>query len=123
MGHHCIGFDLEDAGEAFGHFSGQLEIVENYGDRCAGHFLHTWDDGCRILYRCKACGGYVLEQRSEFHSFSDNSSDGYYKDYFPVSGPEEAEELNERYSGFEIEREFEGRYLLRNNLGAPHWSK
>ena len=121
MGHPCIGFKEGRAIDAFEHFRGNLETVEDYGDRCGEHFLHTWDDGRRILLRCKACGGYVLLQKSEFHSFSDD--DSYYNDYFPVSGPEEAAELNRKYDGFGIESKFPGRYIIRDNLMAPHWSE
>ena len=90
MGHPCIGFKEDRAIDAFNHFMGNLERVEDYGDRCEGHFLHTWDDGYRRLLRCRACGGYLLLQSSEFHGFRDD--DSYYSDYFPVSGPEEAAE-------------------------------
>lgn len=121
MGHHCIAFDMENAREAFGHFSGNLEVVEDYGDRCGDKYLHTWDDGYRVLFRCKACGGYLLKQSSEFHSFT--GDDSLYTNFFPVSGPEEAAELNRTYDGWEIERQFGRRYMLRDNRGAPCWSK
>lgn len=66
------------------------------------------------MLKCQRCGGYILLQASEYHSFSD-SGDDYYSDWFPVSSPEEAEELNKKYSGFDIEEEFEERYLMRTN--------
>ena len=121
MGQPCIGFKEDRAIDAFEHFKGNLEVVEDYGDRCGGHFLHTWDDGCRLLLKCKACGGYVLLQKSEFHGFT--GDDSYYSDYFPVSGPEEAAELNLKFSGDDIEHDFPGRYIMRDNLMAPHWSE
>ena len=119
MGHPCIGFGMERAEDAYEHFD--LEIIEDYGDKCERHYLHTWDDGCRSLMRCRACGGYVLLQRSEFHSFSGH--DSYYKDFFPVSGPNEAKELNGKFNGFEIEEKFPGRYIKQDNLAAPQWSR
>ncbi len=34
----CLAFDMEDVGEAWKHM--ELEIIEDYGDRAYGHFLH-----------------------------------------------------------------------------------
>lgn len=118
MGHPCKGFEMEDAAAAFEHFKGNLELVEDYGDECGGRWLHAWDDGGRSLLKCRACGGYALLQRSEYHG---PDSDSYYRDYFPVSGPEEAAELNERLDGTSIEDEFEGRYLIQDGGKPPSW--
>ena len=41
--------------------------------------------------------------------------DDYYSDFFPVSSPEEADELNRRYDGYAIERAFPRRYLMKTN--------
>lgn len=119
-GHPCTGFEMDDAKEVLRHFEGNLEVVEDYGSSCNGHQLHTWDDGGRVLLRCKACGGYLLRQDSEFHGFE--SDDAYYTDYFPVSGPEEAGRLNAELDGWQIERRFGRRYLLQDDLAAPRWS-
>ena len=119
MGKACIGFQMDDPEKAFAHM--QFEIVRDYGDYAFGHNLHTWDDGKRMLARCRTCGGYILIQKSEYHSFSDNGSDGYYMDYFPVDGPDEAEEFNRRFDGFRMESAFPSRYLCRTN-GRLHWS-
>lgn len=89
----------------------RYDIVEDYGDSCNGHLLHTWDDGKRILVRCRMCGCYVLIQRSEFHSFTD-APDAYYIDYFAVSDPEEARMLNQKYNGSQLELEFEGPHIF-----------
>jgi hypothetical protein len=110
--HHCVGFDLPTAVEAFEHFSGMLEEQWDYGDMCNGHCLHTWDDGCRKLYRCRKCGGLVLNQCSEYHGMGD---DDYYNDYFPVDSVQEAEQLNELYGGFEIEMKWDGKKVLVSN--------
>ena len=118
MGKKCLAFDMEDVGEAWKHM--ELEIIEDYGDRAYGHFLHMWDDGKRMLGRCRKCGGYVLVQKSEFHSFTDGD-DSYYSDYFPVSGREEADSLNRQFNGSEIERAFPERYLRVTNLRLS-WS-
>ena len=110
---------MKDPVEAYKHI--RINVVRDYGDYAYGHPLYVWDDGRRILGKCIHCGGYVLIQKSEFHSFTD-APDGYYTDYFPVSSLEEADELNRKYDGFAIEREFQGRYLMETN-GHVRWSK
>lgn len=119
MGKACKAFRFSDALAAYEHM--RFEVVEDYGSQAYGHVLYTWDDGERYLARCKNCGGYVLVQNSEFHSFTD-SGDSYYSDYFPVGSPEEADELNRKYDGFQIETEFSGRYLMVTN-GRLSWSR
>ncbi len=116
----CELFNTADLEEAVSHLD--PEIVKDCGSDAYGHPLHTWDDGGRVLARCRKCGGYILIQRSEFHSFSDDDGDSYYTDYFPVDSEKEAEELNRRYNGFEIERAFKERYLCRSDL-VYHWSE
>ena len=96
--------------------------VTDYGDTCNKHPLYTWDDGHRTLVRCKNCGGYALVQFSEFHAFSDGN-DSYYCDMFPVSGAEEAEQLNRDFDGYQIEGKLQGKYLVRDNNDAPHWMR
>ena len=119
-GRPCVGFSMEDAQEAYNHM--QFEPVTDYGDTCNKHPLYTWDDGHRTLVRCKNCGGYALVQFSEFHAFSDGN-DSYYCDMFPVSGAEEAEQLNRDFDGYQIEEKFQGKYLVRDNNDAPHWMR
>ena len=121
MGKPCIAFSMENARDAWDHIRGNMEIIVNYGDEFEGKFLHTWDAGERKLCRCRLCGGYVLWQNSEFHGTM--SDDSYYTNVFPVSGEEEAEELNRRWDGWEIEDEFPGKYLIQDDNKAPHWSR
>ena len=78
-----------------------LEFVKDYGSRCNGHYLHTWDEGGRTLFRCKRCGCYVMEQYSEIHM-----PDSTYIDYFPVRDEKHAEEVNEKYNGWTIETDY-----------------
>ncbi|MBR2809716.1 MAG: hypothetical protein IKE33_05830 [Erysipelotrichaceae bacterium] len=78
-----------------------LEFIEYYGSECNGHSLHTWEEGGRSLYRCKKCGGYVLRQYSEIHQ-----PDKTYIDYFPVRDKNHAKEVNEKYDGWTIERDY-----------------
>ena len=120
MAKRCIAFDFEDADKAWEHMN--YEIIKDYGDFAPnGNLLHIWDDGKRMLARCRTCDAYILIQKSELHSFTDDD-DSYYTDFFPVQDEEEAERLNELYSGFEIERVFPERYLCRTNY-EYHWSK
>lgn len=114
----CIGFYMEDAFEAY-YKHMDPEVVEEYGDKAGQNWLHTWDEGGRTLLRCKRCGGYMLRQYSELHSIED---DDYYSDFFPVTGPEEARSLNEKYDGYTIETDFPGRWLICDPCKAPRWS-
>ncbi len=95
----CIGFYMDDAFEAYKHM--ETEVVEEYGDRVGHNWLHTWDEGGRKLLRCKNCGGYILYQFSELLSMED---DDYFSDYFPLSGPDEANMLNEKYDGYAMDK-------------------
>lgn len=120
MGKACDAFQMENADLAFKHFKdGFKEILVNYGSDCNGNPLYTWDDGRRYLIRCEICGGYTLVQKSEYHGME---YDSYYTDYFPVSGDEEAQKLNEKYDGFEIEDTPPGRFLICDGRFPPHWS-
>ena len=109
----CIGFQMKSVEEAIEHMD--YEIVRDYGDYAYGNYLYTWDDGNRLLARCKKCGGYILIQHSEFHSAI--GDDSYYTDYFPVDSEREAEELNKQYGGFAIEEEFPGKYIIYDDGG------
>jgi len=55
MGKACIAFEMREATEAYEHM--QYDIIKDYGDYAYGHYLHTWDEGKRMLARCKNCGG------------------------------------------------------------------
>ena len=113
----CTAFQQIKPLDAWEHLK-HHELVTDYGGAAHGHRLHTWDDGYRMLMRCKTCGGFYLLQASEFHGMED---DDYYTDYFPVDGPEEADELNRLYDGFEIEEKFPERWLMETN-GSLCWS-
>lgn len=110
----CIGFQMKSVEEAIEHMD--YEVVRDYGDYAYGNCLYTWDDGERFLARCKKCGGYLLIQHSEFHSFT--GDDSYYTDYFPVDSEQEAEELNKQYDGSAIEEKFPGKYIISDNGGT-----
>lgn len=113
----CIAFDLENPIEIEKHMG--YDIIKDYGDTAYGHNLHTWDDGKRLLAKCRNCGGFILIQRSEFHGFED---DAYYRDFFPVEDEKEAEELNRCYDGFGLEKNSGIRYLIAD-YGSYRWSK
>ena len=116
----CLAFEMDDLRAAWKHM--KLEVVEDYGDHAYGHYLHCFDDGKRELRRCKTCGGYVLVQKSEFHSFSDGNDD-YYTDYYPVEDVQEADEINRNYNGDKIEDAFPSsvKCIRMTNL-ILHWS-
>lgn len=94
----CEACKISDPVKALEHID--MKWIKDYGDMAYGHCLHTWDDGQRYLVKCIKCGGYILVQKSEFHGYD---HDDYYKDYFFVDGEEEAEELNQKYDGFQLE--------------------
>ena len=115
----CIGFYMKNPYEAyFGHMD--TEIVEEYGDTYQMNQLHIWQYGGRRLLRCKKCGGYILCQYSEYHGIE---FDEYSQEYFPVSGPEEARDLNAKYNGYQIIMKFPGRWLSCDPCRAPYWFK
>ncbi len=93
----CHIYGMADAQEAYEGFGG--ELVKRYGDDVRledGTVLHDnyeWDDGARILIRCGKCGGLLLQQTSQYHSFSD-APDGHYVDRIPVASVKEADLLN-----------------------------
>lgn len=120
----CHIFDIADADQAYQVFEG--EMVKKYDDDTAlpdGKILHgsyMWDDGGRFLTRCRECGGLLIMQHSEYHSFSD-APDGYYQDFIPVSTEEEADLMNILLGPLEMEN-VPCRHLRGNN-GSYFWTK
>lgn len=104
----CKAFDIEDRKEALEHI--EMDIIKDYGDYAYGHCLYTWDDGKRLLAKCRKCGGYILIQKSEFHG----SDDSYYTDYFAVEDEEDAEEKNRLYDGFQLEFDSGVKRIIRS---------
>jgi len=113
----CCIFSERDAKTANGKFD--WTMVREYGSRCAGHALHTWDWGERFLVKCKNCGKLLLIQDSEYHGIS-YTDDSDYRDIYPVKSEEEAETLNREYDGFSLERDLKRRALYIWN-GEPFW--
>jgi len=113
----CHIYEIADAVEAYASFRG--ELIKEYGDNVTlsdGTVLHwnyMWDDGSRYLVRCKKCGGLLIMQSSEYHSFSD-SPDGYYKDWIPAASVKEADLLNILLGAMEMEN-VPCRHIRRNN--------
>ena len=105
----CRAFQLKDTQAQNEHLHHLIKI-EEYGEACNGHYLHTWDDGHRYLCCCPLCDALVLVQVSEFHAYDDD----YYKDYFPVASKKEAERLNKKYDGWQIEKTYKGKRIYRN---------
>lgn len=87
-----------------------LEHVKDYGSTCNGHDLHVFDEGDRTLYRCTLCGAYVLEQYSK-----SSSSDAYCISFYPVRNEEHAEEINVKYDGAALEKDYPYKGIIINN--------
>ena len=114
----CEAFKM-NADDALRHIRNNWEVVEDFGDFKYDHPLHTWDDGKRILGKCKECGQLILLQKSEYHDFN-NGDDSSYVDYFAVSSIEEADELNKRFDGYDLEFECDKKWLCVTN-GKSCW--
>ena len=120
----CHIYEIEDPEAAYKAL--QTELIRDYGDTTVddnGRFLHwnhTWDEGGRMLLRCKTCGGLMILQSSEFHSFTDDP-DGYYSDWIPAASEEEARLLNQLLDVLDFE-DYPCRHLRRNN-GRLFWTK
>ena len=120
----CHIYGIPDGGEAREEFRG--EFVKDYGEKLSlkdGRTLHwnyNWDDGDRMLMRCKDCGALLIRQFSEYHSFSD-SPDGYYSDWIPVASEEEADLLNILWDAMELES-YPYRHIRGNNFSF-FWTK
>lgn len=112
MSNVCKAFEIEDFKEMLEHLEG-LEIVERFGGRCNGHDLYMYDEGRRLLLRCPECDALVLHQVSIYHNYCSDPDDQYYDAYFSVGSREEAVELNEKYDGFQIYKEFKGPHYYR----------
>lgn len=115
----CEAFYFDDPDRAFEHIDGNYDVVADYGEKCNGHSLYTWDDGGRMLAKCRICGGYILIQKSEFHGMED---DAYYREFIPVKSEEQAAEINRDYGGYELETKYPERYLIADPGKKPHWS-
>ena len=120
----CHIWEIADAKEAYDSFRG--ELIREYGEDVSlddGKVLHwnyMWDDGWRSLVRCRKCGGLLIMQSSEYHSFSD-SPDGYYKDWIPAASEEEADLLNILLGAVEMEN-VSCRHIRGNN-GDIFWKR
>ncbi len=109
MSNVCKAFEMTNQSEQNEHLR-ELVVVERFGDECNGKDLYKHREGCRILKRCPVCEALVLCQYSVLHYYPDD--DEYYTDYFSVGSREEAVELNEKYDGYQIEKEFKGKMIL-----------
>ncbi len=108
----CKAFQMSNPKEALEHIKNNFEKIKEYD-------LYEFDDGYRLLGRCKECNEYILIQSNEYHSFS-NDKDSLYTDYFPVLDEKEVEELNEKYGGKSLENAIKRKILAATN-GDIHW--
>lgn len=111
----CHIFEYPDAQKAGEEMS--YTVIKRYGNECNGLYLHTWDDGERYLAKCQKCGCLILVQLSEYHGMED---DDYYDDFFPVESEAAADEINQKWDGFQLESDFRDKYLMRTN-GKYHF--
>ena len=122
-GNRCCLFECQSATQA--ELLMDMELIIDYGnqfhnpDGSLKHYLHTWDDGYRLLVRCKRYGALFIKQNSEYHGFS--NEDSYYTDWYQVESKEVAELINAVYSGFSLERNYNGPWLKKTN-DTMHWS-
>lgn len=106
----CCMFDIEDPKEAF--LNRDLSLIKEYGSHNKnGKPTYCCDSGERNLYKCNKCGAYVLEQENNF-IFTKEST---YLDYFPVTDENMADEINELYSGDELEKYHKYKWLSQTD--------
>lgn len=113
----CKAFTMESPSEAVVHIKNNCDRVADYGDMAYGHILHTWDDGNRTLRYCRECKAYIFTQNSEYHG----PEDGYYTDIYAVESPEEAEELNKKYNGWDLETDYKSKYPQLSYTSGHGW--
>lgn len=96
----------------------EFEIIKEYDpkpknpDGSTRWFLYRWDDGkdgYRKLARCKNCGAYFLVQCYKLSKFADSEAH-MHEDWYAVSDEAEADKLNHKYTGPQLEREFKAIY-------------
>lgn len=110
----CCIFSYEDAPTAIKHF--KYEVIKDFGEKVYNddgsikHYTYMWDEGGRMVIRCKRCGAIFLHQWSEYHRFTEGA-DSYYDDYFLVRDLDEAILLNNTFSVFDLETKFKGSRL------------
>lgn len=115
----CIfnSYSVEEVAKKIGK---QLKTVKDFGDtyiRPDGSFntLHDLDYGGRELMKCEICGALLLWQSSRCPVYYD----GYPLEtnlYYSVNSKNEADEINDKYSGFEFEYKY-----LDNSKNAWIW--
>ena len=75
-------------------------------------FLYRWDDGkngYRKLVRCRECGRFFLVQCYKLNKFSDNA-DVLYEDWYAVDDEAQADLLNRKYTGIQLEHKMKEVY-------------
>lgn len=75
-------------------------------------FLYRWDDGksgYRSLVRCRECGSFFLVQCYKLNKFSDKA-DILYEDWYAVDNEAQADLLNGKYTGVQLEHKLKEVY-------------
>ena len=115
----CKAFTMESPREALSHINENCDLVEDYGDTAYGHDLYAWDAGGRTLKYCRECKAYIFIQGSE-----DRGSEARcYTDVYAVKSPKEADKLNKKYSGWDLDYNYKSKYPVlsyRSGNGPAH---
>ena len=75
-------------------------------------FLYRWDDGkngYRKLVRCRVCESMYLVQCYKLNKFSENA-DVLYEDWYAVDDEAQADWLNRKYTGIQLEHKMKDVY-------------
>ena len=121
-GIRCCLFDLESAGQA--QLRMNFKMIRDFGDTVYNpdgsvkHYLHTWDDGYRILVQCQKCGAIFIVQSSEYHG----KEDSYYRDWYQVEDEKRAIIINNRLDGWGIENKYNAPWIKATN-DVIAWNK
>ncbi|MBQ8541638.1 MAG: hypothetical protein IJ435_09230 [Clostridia bacterium] len=92
-----------------------FEIIKEYDpkpknpDGSTRWFLFRWDDGkdgYRQLVKCKSCNAYFLVQCYRLSKFADGEG-RMHRDWYAIRDEKDADVLNAKYTGMELERNFE----------------
>ena len=88
-------------------------------DGTVKHWLHSGENGERMLVKCKKCGALFLWQSSYMTWRNDTV---YHELILPVENRETALEYNEKYNGWFLESNYCGLYIWETSKGWV-WNK
>jgi len=115
LGTRCCLFDFENISQA--HIQMNFKMIRDFGDTAYNsdgsvkHYLHTWDDGDRILVQCQNCGAFFIVQSSEYHG----QEDSYYRDWYQVEDEQRAIVINNMLGGWDLENKYNAPWIKATN--------